>query len=195
MVTFLQINIFFPELWCGLLAIYQETVGSFSYSFWRTVYMKNYLALCPSYKLKLYFCGLKHDSMVCYNLEDMSLEVALRLGSYLCLSSHGNAQRQGFGKWLDREYSNLPNSLIYWWSHSLMIPSGGRWQEPGNGIYSEEVSHGRHAFEGPVRLLSPVSSLLCLTLFPSLPRSTQKHVITHIPPGEFCFTSGSEQWS
>lgn len=75
--------------------------------------MKNYLALCPSYKLKLYFCGLKHDSMVCYNLEDMSLEVALRLGSYLCLSSHGNAQRQGFGKWLDREYSNLPNSLIY----------------------------------------------------------------------------------
>lgn len=51
--------------------------------------------------------------MVCYNLEDMSLEVALHLGSYLCLSSHGNAQRQGFGKWLDREYSNLPNSLIY----------------------------------------------------------------------------------
>lgn len=51
--------------------------------------------------------------MVCYNLEDMSLEVALRLGSYLCLSFHGNAQRQGFGKWLDREYSNLPNSLIY----------------------------------------------------------------------------------
>lgn len=45
--------------------------------------MKNYLALCPSYKLKLYLSGLKCDSNVCYNLEDMSLEVVLRLGSYL----------------------------------------------------------------------------------------------------------------